>query len=57
MKFDKVSHARMSFNVLNQSGIGLPHSTTLGRCSERNHFPQGFGVRQPYAAFAYCQQN
>jgi hypothetical protein len=54
MKFDKANHARTSFNVLSQSGIRLPHSKTLARCSDPGDFPQGFGVRQSHAAFACC---
>jgi len=34
-----------------QSGIGLPHSTTLARNSGVPLRPRGRGVRQPYAAF------
>ena len=33
----------------NQSGIGLPHSTTLARRIACHSFPRGHGVRQPYA--------
>src|SRR6267142_6171298 len=33
-----------------QSGIGLPHSTTLARNSGVPLGPRGRGVRQPYAA-------
>jgi hypothetical protein len=35
----------------NQRGMGLPHSTTLARFSKTFGTPQGFGVRQPHAAF------
>jgi hypothetical protein len=34
-----------------QSGIGLPHSTTLARNSGVPPRLRGFGVRQSYAAF------
>jgi hypothetical protein len=34
-----------------QSGMGLPHSTTLARISGVPLGPRGRGVRQPHAAF------
>jgi len=34
-----------------QSGMGLPHSTTLARGSIVPRRPRGYGVRQPHAAF------
>jgi len=36
--------------TMNESGIGLPHSTTLARNSGVPLRPRGRGVRQPYAA-------